>query len=61
MNRKIVEEIAPYCDHLHCDTCGRDAVITDMAGYLAYGWPACCGYTMRLVTKIEQSKPGGEV
>jgi len=43
---------------LRCLSCGRtegtDA--RSSAGYLAHGWPKCCGYTMRLETAAS-SKP----
>ena len=35
---------------LRCATCGRTQLCTerDAAGYLARGWPKCCGETMQL-------------
>ena len=37
---------------LRCATCGREQPCSerDASGFLARGWPKCCGYTMELVT-----------
>ncbi len=37
---------------LTCTTCGKSQPCSerDAAGYLARGWPKCCGYTMMLET-----------
>ena len=32
---------------VHCRTCGREQSV-DPAACLRYGWPKCCGATMRL-------------
>ena len=42
---------------LVCQSCGKAQPCTerDAAGYLARGWPKCCGLTMRL----ETAKAGG--
>lgn len=41
---------------LTCDVCGRSQLCSerDAAGYLARGWPTCCGYTMSLGTSKER-------
>jgi hypothetical protein len=32
---------------LRCDRCGKEQT-PDVAGHLLYGWPECCGETMKL-------------
>jgi len=50
-----IADALPPLSHLQCDACAarRDITRTDAAGYLAHGWPECCGHTMRLVTHHE--------
>ncbi len=41
---------------LMCEECGRVQPCSrrGAAGYLARGWPMCCGYTMTLVTASKE-------
>lgn len=43
---------------LTCASCGRSQPCSerDAAGYLARGWPRCCGVTMRLETDREATR-----
>lgn len=43
----------PPLSHLECTVCHRQQRVGNVASKMANGWPACCGYTMRLVTMRE--------
>lgn len=51
MPSSIAEEVAREGDRLQCQICGREKPLAtdDWSVYLAYGWPSCCGQTMRLI------------
>ena len=48
---KIAEDIEPFGGFLRCEVCNRKEALSQVAGYLAHGWPSCCGYTMRWWTQ----------
>ncbi len=48
----------PPLSHLECMECGRKKPVGDVPTRMAYGWPKCCGYTMRLFTQRETAERG---
>lgn len=52
MIHKDLAKAMPTPRGLFCNTCGKRETLTvnRAASHLAYGWPRCCGYTMRLLT-----------
>jgi len=38
---------------LWCPECGTTRPLGDVAGYVQYGWPKCCGYATTWITRRE--------
>lgn len=49
--REMRTSLAGFGGFLRCEKCRADRELGDVAGYLAHGWPKCCGYTMRWWTQ----------
>lgn len=49
----VARDVAGLGGFLRCETCGHRQELREhqMAGYLANGWPKCCGHTMRWWTQ----------
>lgn len=46
---------------LRCLLCGIERPLGDTGGHLREGWPKCCGYTMRWVTRRQLAEEVGRV
>jgi hypothetical protein len=48
-HKNVAADVWPEGGVLRCTRCGKVQPFTsaDAAQYLAYGWPKCCGQTMR--------------
>lgn len=55
IHEKIGADVEPLVSHLECMECGRKQQMKkgEFGVNLQYGWPKCCGYTMRLFSKNE--------
>ena len=56
-----VADLAALGGILRCGECGttRPLHAGDIAGYIQYGWPKCCGYTMTWITQRELDEGRG--
>jgi hypothetical protein len=46
------KEIEKFGGYLKCEVCGHELPLDHTVEYLTSGWPRCCGYTMRWITKM---------
>ena len=58
----IAADLSGFGGILRCTgecSCRQDLSERQIAKYLRYGWPKCCGYTMRWVTQRELDESAG--
>lgn len=55
MYTEIGDSIDGQAHHYVCEQCGRELPhkAGDGAYYTAHGYPKCCGYNMRMITRRE--------
>ena len=55
--KNIATDAFPYGAIVKCNQCGyaRELTVAYCAVALRQGWPTCCGYTMTLEKREEQS------
>lgn len=46
-------DLERFGGHLRCTVCGREQPLGDTSQHLRNGWPMCCSYTMRWITRRE--------
>lgn len=50
---KIGGDLQGFGGLLRCRECGNERALGNVGDKLANGWPKCCGYTMRWITRRE--------
>lgn len=53
MYEQMASKLKKFGGILKCESCGREMRLNNISLYLQSGWPKCCGYTMRWITKNE--------
>ena len=61
IHESIARDLRPVGGILRCEQCGHEEKLQNarIGGYLASGWPECCGYTMMWITQRQLDAAAG--